>query len=496
VRALLALLVWFAPAAAQTTQPASTWREPGRNPSLYPAAGQNFDIANLQLSLFLSRCYGNQLKRTQVDGRIGPLTRKAIDVFVEEYKARYPRDRQLASPKDLAETARQLATASSETGFCETSRFRPLYFASSDEHMAWTPKHQKLYPSPDDVWQMKTLLLSNGCYGDVSDTTTTEHDQDFGSYSRRALHVFVEEYHLRNPTRPRLEKRQDVLKAAAQTVEADIALGQPLSFCTQSTFMEVYFPNPAQVFGDASKCAFPRSSNKWLASLGTGNASFRLGNAMKELDEAYKTYFNEVKEPDPVKAGRLGIYDEMKAARSKFFLDMRTLRETRDKLSRYGALLNDETCFRCLLLVDYDSLLTIASPPINGRRYLAAKAPGATAPRPPNAPVTRAEPPPNSMDVALLDFELLANSHRKIQKWRVSQAEFERRKQSLSAATDVSVVAYEFVQSAKDAEEARVAMLSSLWDDWVKRKAVPEGNVVAEFAEQRDALCGGEIGSR
>lgn len=498
VAALLAAIACCTSVDAQPArqQPATEWREPGRNPSLYPSSAQTFEIAELQLSLFINRCYGNQLKRDQVDGRVGPLTKRAIDVFVDEYRARFPGTRQpFATAQDVAEKARELAASTEDAKFCERSRLLPQYFSGSDEHVTWVQKHQKLYPQGQTaIWRMKTELLSNGCYGDVSDTTTHEFHEDFGAYSRRALHVFVDEYHLRNPTRPRLATSDDAIKAAEQTVIADLARGQPLAFCTQSTFMATYFPNPQQVFGDPDKCAFPRSADKWLATLGASNSSFRLGAAMKELDEAYKTYFDVVKEPDPVKAGNLGIYEAMKTARGRFFREMRSLRETRDKLARLGAVLNDATCYRCMLLADYDALLTIATPPSGGRRYLVAKSVAGTAPaRAPGTPVSKTSAPPNSMDLAQLDFDLLSKSHQRIQSWREKQDTFEAKKQALASATDVRSIALEFAGAAKEAEDAKEAMLGALWTEWVSRPTPPTTDLVSDFAGQRDAKCSGDI---
>lgn len=464
--------------SAARAQPADSWRE--RNLPVYQFESRE-EIRELQLSLFINRCYGNQLRSNQVDGVVGPLTKRAIDVFVAEHRVR--RGTNITRPADLARRAMDLrASTQANAKFCERSAYLARYFSDPAMHRDWRPKYASLYPEGEaNVWVMKTALWQHACYGRVFDTTEYEFKQDFGSYSRRALHVFVEQW---------LEKNPGKAIASPERLLA-ILQSQPRAYCEGSKFFQVYFASGP---GNPEQCSFPLAADRWLDSLGSNPDSYPLGAAMRSLDEAFATYLSEVKEPDAKRAIPLGVYGHMRDARDQLWVDMRQLLKTRDRLARYGALLKYDACRNCMLLADYDALAAIASHPVCGRRYLVAKLPGASA-KADEGPPAQCAPPAYGMDIAKLDFELIQRAHLKIKDWREKQDVFEAQKDGIAklSETEIAAKAAEFAKAARAAETARVDMLADLWADWQERTSPPEGDPVGEFAAKRDTWCGAGI---
>ena len=68
-------------------------RDPAPDPSpLWPRETEGQQIFLMQGLLFLNQCYGNRIRSSdEVDGKFGPLTKRALAVFVETYNARLPR---------------------------------------------------------------------------------------------------------------------------------------------------------------------------------------------------------------------------------------------------------------------------------------------------------------------------------------------------------------------------------------------------------------------
>lgn len=459
----------FAAACAGPVEAQTPWAE--QNPGIYPA-DSNPSVGEAQFSLPFSRCYGNQLRWGEVDGDVGERTKKAIDIFVHEYnRSRRPGEKAISSFNDLLEKLRDKErTVAGNVRFCERSRYRELYFTNVREHIAWTPIPDiaKLYPGTPSILRMKIALEQNGCYGGLV-LSTSEHPRDWGPFSRKAMHVFVRQYHKQYDQRARLRSAQQALEAAENE-----ALAATERFCRNSEFLKEYFyPGPSQAGGGADRCELPAAADTWLSSLGKNNKQFKLSTALKDLEEAFSGFLAEIDEPDEKKAVPLGVFEQMRDARVDLYLQIESVLKTKRKLSLYGAVLNNDYCTRCMLLSSYDLLMTIASPPRAGQRSLVYKSQGVAL----------------SINISDLDFDTLKQSRETIQIWGSALKTLEERKAALlEDKAGTGEVALNFADAARRAEQAKEEMLDMLY----KAPKVRKGEVVT-FASQRDLFCIGDI---
>lgn len=459
----------FAAASAGPAEAQSPWSE--QNPGIYPT-NSNPNVGEVQFSLLFSRCYGNQLRWGEVDGDVGEHTKKAIDIFVNEYnRSRRPGEKAITSFNDLLEKLRDKErTVAGNVRFCERSRYRELYFTSAREHIGWIPIPDivKLYPPNPLVLRMKVALEQNGCYGGVV-LSTAEHPRDWGPFSRKAMHVFVRQYHKQYDQRARLRTPQQALEAAENE-----ALAATERFCRNSTFLrEYFFPGTSQVGGADDRCELPRAADTWLSSLGKSNKQFKLSTALKDLEEAFDGFLTEIDEPDEKKAVPLGVFEQMRDARVDLYLQIESVLKTKKKLSLYGAVLNNDYCTRCMLLSSYDLLMTIASPPRSGQRSLNYKSQGVAL----------------SINISDLDFDTLKLSRETIQIWGAALKTLDEKKTALLEDKSGSgEVAQNFADAARRAEQAKEEMLDMLY----KAPKVRKGEVTT-FASQRDLFCIGDI---
>lgn len=253
------------------------------------------------------------------------------------------------------------------------------------------------------------------------------------------------------------------------------------------------------------KCDFPKSANDWLDTLGKiarpatnePNASkeLKLVSGLRDLEAAAATVLTDVKEPNWTAIEWMGDNEKIKKTRDALEADIKKVVETKRKLSKYMAIINndDPTCMKCILLADFDLLMSVASPSArDGKRYIR----GRHRPQPPDIPKTI------SIDMSTLRFEVIRDAHKLIRKWAQTRIDFEVKKQALVSDTqNLGEIARSFAAAGKDEALAKQAVIEFL-DEYDSPHAVtarlatppvgrmPSLGIAFNFASQRNNYCG------